>query len=233
MLDDLPGPRLNDTIPRFHDTPARFAQLHAARASDEHDRARHCTPEIEWALAYEPAAATLTCLEKAGDVPERVTHNDTKLNNVMFDPDTGEAACVIDLDTVMPGLALYDFGDMVRTATMPVAEDTTNLAAVTMRMDCYEALVEGYLESTAQLLTETELEYLAVSGKIITIESAVRFLTDYLTGDRYFRTQRPEQNLDRCRTQFALAARIDEQLAEMQDVTAAVAARHASGAAQP
>jgi hypothetical protein len=222
MVSDLPGPRLHETIPDFHNTPARFVQFHAACTVDAHDRVKYCTREIEWALAHEQAAGSLLALQEAGEIPERITHNDTKLNNVMFDEQSGKALCVIDLDTVMPGLALYDFGDLVRTATMTVAEDETDLSKVSMRTDYYEALVDGYLGTAMSFLTDAEIENLAVSGQVITIETGLRFLTDYLSGDEYFRIHRPDQNLDRCRVQFALAASIDEQLAEMQRVIASI-----------
>jgi thiamine kinase-like enzyme len=225
QVSDLPGPRLHETIRDFHNTPARYRQFHTARAVDTHDRARHCIPEIEWALAHEQTAGSLLALQEAGEIPERVTHNDTKLNNVMFDEQSGKALCVIDLDTVMPGLALYDFGDLVRSATMTAAEDETDLSKVGMRMDYYEALVDGYLSTTISFLTDVEIENLAISGRIITIETGLRFLTDYLSGDEYFRIQRPDQNLDRCRTQFALADSIDEQFDAMRLAVTSSASR--------
>ena len=221
QLCDLPGPRLKETIPDFHNTRTRYSQLHEALAGDAHNRAAHCGPEIDWALAREQQAASLIDLQAVGEIPERITHNDTKINNVMFDLDSDKAVCVIDLDTVMPGLALNDFGDMVRTATSPTAEDETDLSTITMRMDYYEALVDGYLGTAGNFLNEAEVENLAMSGKVITIETGVRFLTDYLNGDKYFRVQRPHHNLDRCRAQFALAASIDAQLSEMQRLTVA------------
>lgn len=221
-LRDLPGPPLAETITDFHNTPARFMQLHEALAIDSADRKRNCLSEIDYALAQEECGASLLALVQTGDIPERITHNDTKINNVMFDLQTDKAVCVVDLDTVMPGLALYDFGDMVRTATMPVAEDEIDLTRVTMRMEYFEALMDGYLDATSGFLHEAEVEHLALSAKVITIETGVRFLTDYLCGDRYFRVHRPQHNLDRCRAQFALAASIDEQLPEMQRLTAAI-----------
>ena len=226
MVSDLPGPRLHETIPDFHNTPARYRQFHAARTVDAHGRTRHCIPEIEWALAHEQAAGSLLALQEAGEIPERITHNDTKLNNVLFDEQSGKAICVIDLDTVMPGLALYDFGDLVRSTTMTAAEDETDLSKVSMRMDYYEALVEGYLGTAMSFLTDTEIENLALSGQVITIETGLRFLTDYLSGDEYFRIQRPDQNLDSCRTQFALATSIDEQLDLMQRAVSRIKSEH-------
>jgi Ser/Thr protein kinase RdoA (MazF antagonist) len=219
MLHDLPGPRLNETIPGFHNTPARYAQFHEARQSDTHARVRDCHREIDQALKYEAFAATLVELHEAGDIPERVTHNDTKLNNVMFDLETDKAVCVIDLDTVMPGLAPYDFGDLVRTATCPRAEDESDLSRITMHMDYYEALVDGYLGATSQFICEAEADNLALAGKIITIETGLRFLSDHLSGDTYFRVHRPAQNLERCRAQFALAESIDARLDEMRKLT--------------
>lgn len=225
LLHDLPGSRLHEVIPDFHNTPARYAQFHEARRRDGHDRVRLCTREIEQAAEYEECAATLVALQQAGEIPERITHNDTKINNVMFDVETDEPVCVVDLDTVMPGLAPCDFGDLVRSATSPAAEDETDLAKITMRMDYYEALADGYLGAAASFLADTEVDNLALAGKIVTIETGLRFLTDYLSGDTYFRVHRPGQNLERCRAQFALAASIDAQLGKMQQVTAAALRR--------
>ncbi len=225
MLHDLPGSRLHETIPDFHNTPARYARFHEARKSDSHDRVKDCSREIDQALEYEACAATLVELHGAGDIPERITHNDTKINNVMFDLETDKAVCVIDLDTVMPGLAPYDFGDLVRTATCPAAEDESDLSRIGMRMDYYEALVDGFLGATAGYLSEAEVDNLALAGKIITIETGLRFLSDYLSGDTYFRVHRPDQNLERCRAQFAMVASIDEQLEEMRRITSAVYCR--------
>jgi len=173
-------------------------------------------------LAHEEAAGALAALQETGEIPQRIAHNDTKLNNVLFDEQSGKALCVIDLDTVMPGLVLHDFGDLVRTATTPTAEDETELSKIGMRMDYFKALVEGYLSTALGFLITAEIENLAISGKVITIETGLRFLTDYLSGDEYFRIHRPDQNLDRCRTQFALAASIDEQLDEMRRLVASV-----------
>jgi hypothetical protein len=207
QLATLPAPRLHDTIPDFHHTPKRFAALEAVIAADPLNRAIHAAPEIAFALARQPITGVLL----AANLPERVTHNDTKFNNVLLDDQTDEGLCVIDLDTVMPGLVLYDFGDMVRTATSPASEDERDLRQVTMRMPIFEALVRGYLAATASFLTPAEKQFLAFSGKLITFEIGLRFLTDYLCGDTYFKTHRPEHNLDRCRTQFQLVRSIEEQ----------------------
>lgn len=207
LLVDLPAPRLHDTIQGFHDTPKRFAALETAIASDVVGRAIHAKPEIDFALAHRSITDRLLNLS----LPERVTHNDTKFNNVMLDETTGEGICVIDLDTVMPGLALYDFGDMVRTTTSPAREDEQDLSKVTMQFPMFEALVRGYLSSAGEFLTSEEKRWLAFSGKLITFEIGVRFLTDYLAGDTYFKVHRPHHNLDRCRTQFKLVESIEEQ----------------------
>ncbi|MGI4854130.1 MAG: phosphotransferase enzyme family protein [Janthinobacterium lividum] len=207
LLSDLPAPRLHETIPDFHDTPLRFRALDGAIAADVANRAALARDEIEWLLAQRSTAHELL---NAG-LPERVTHNDTKLNNVLFDAATGEALCVIDLDTVMPGLALYDFGDMVRTATSPTAEDEQDLSRVGVQLPLFEALVKGYLSSAAAFLTPAEKQLLPVAGKVIAYEQAVRFLTDYLAGDVYYKVTRPEQNLQRCRTQLRLLQSMDQQ----------------------
>lgn len=205
QMTTLPGPRLHDTIPDFHNTPKRFAALERAIAENAAARAQSAPAEIEFALAREPMTRVLL---EAG-LPERITHNDTKINNVLLDEQTGEALCVIDLDTVMPGLAPYDFGDLVRTASSPAAEDERDLDKVFVRMDYYEALVRGYLSTAGAFLTARERELLAASGKLITFETGIRFLADYLNGDTYFKVHREGQNLDRCRTQFRLVASIE------------------------
>jgi hypothetical protein len=213
-LADLPAPRLHDTIPDFHHTPRRFTAFEAALAADKAHRAALAKPEIDFALAQQPLTGVL--LE--ADLPERVTHNDTKFNNVMLDDATGEGICVIDLDTVMPGLALYDFGDMVRTATSPAKEDERDLTKVTMQFPMFEALVRGYLASAGDFLTKEEKGQLAFSGKLITFEIGIRFLTDFLAGDVYFKVHRDGHNLDRCRTQFRLVESIEQQEAEMNQL---------------
>jgi len=179
--------------------------------ADPLGRLKDVTAEWNFAREREALVDILLDLCKAGSIPERVTHNDTKLNNVMIDDATGAGICVIDLDTVMPGLALYDFGDMVRTATSPAAEDEQDLSRVVMQMPMFEALARGYLSSAGRFLTEAERDYLAFSGKLIAFEIGLRFLTDYLEGDGYFKIKRPGHNLDRARTQFALVRSIEAQ----------------------
>jgi len=228
LLADLPGPRLNETIPDFHNTPVRVSQFHGAVREDACDRVKNCGKDIDRALAWEEKAGTLVALHETGQIPERIIHNDNKLNNVLFDQSSGEPICVIDLDTVMPGIALYDFGDMVRTATSPTDEDTTDLSNIGLRLPYYEALVEGFIGATSEFLTETEIKHLSISGKIITIETGLRFLTDYLQGGVYFGSQRPTHNLDRCRAQFALAASIEEKFDKMQKIVNRVKSRHSN-----
>jgi Ser/Thr protein kinase RdoA (MazF antagonist) len=207
LLADLPAPRLQDTIPDFHNTPKRFMALERAIASDAAGRAALAKAEIEFVLAHKPIIRGL--LDEG--LPERVTHNDTKFNNVLLDDATGEGICVIDLDTVMPGLAPYDFGDMVRTTTSPAREDEQDLSKVTMQFPMFEALARGYLSSAGSFLTKAEKELLPFSGKLITFEIGIRFLTDYLAGDTYFKVHREGHNLDRCRTQFRLVESIERQ----------------------
>ena len=211
LLNDLPGAPLYESIPDFHHTPARFAALMDAVSLDGCNRAEAANREIDFFLRRESDMYKLANLQADGAIPLRITHNDTKLNNVMIDDLSGEGICVIDLDTVMPGLALYDFGDMVRTATSRSKEDERDLALVHMQMPMFAALVRGYLESASAFLHPVEVEHLPFSGKLITMETGIRFLTDYLRGDVYFKTVRPDHNLDRCRTQCALVASIEEQ----------------------
>ncbi|HET7103037.1 MAG TPA: aminoglycoside phosphotransferase family protein [Terracidiphilus sp.] len=219
MLADLPAPRLHDTIPDFHHTPKRFAALESAIEADEAGRAVLAKQEIEFALERKSMADVLV---NAG-LPERVTHNDTKFNNVMLDDATGEGICVVDLDTVMPGLAAYDFGDMVRTTTSPALEDERDLRKVTMQFPMFEVLVRGYLASAGGFLTREEKQHLAFAGKLITFEIGIRFLTDFLAGDRYFKVHREGHNLDRCRTQFKLIESIEQQEEKMNRLVESVA----------
>lgn len=207
LLATLPPPRLRDTIPDFHNTPRRFEALLAAISADAANRAVLVQAEIEFALVHEPITSVLI----DANLPERVTHNDTKFNNVMLDDATGEGICVVDLDTVMPGLAPYDFGDLVRTATSPAEEDEQDLSKVMMQFPMFEALARGYLSSAGSFLTKSERKHLAFSGKLISFEIGIRFLTDYLSGDTYFKTHRQGHNLDRCRAQFKLVQSIEQQ----------------------
>lgn len=214
-LTDLPAPRLNETIPAFHQTRSRFDAFANALDADCCNRADKARDEIAFALQREAMVDVLVDLQAEGELPERVTHNDTKLNNVMIDDDTSEGVCVIDLDTVMPGLALYDFGDMVRTATNTGAEDEIQLSRICCDLDIFDAIVSGYLLSVGDTLQTGEIELLAFSGRLITFETGLRFLTDYLSGDTYFKTHREGHNLDRCRTQFKLVSDMEAKEVEM------------------
>lgn len=211
QLVDLPGARLHETIPDFHNTPKRFEALEKAVESDPANRAKGAAKEIAFALRHKAMTGILLSKHREGLIPERIVHNDTKVNNVLMDEESGEGLCVIDLDTVMPGLALYDFGDLARTATSPAAEDERDISKVRMQMPMFEALTAGYLGAARGFLTDTEKEYLAFSGKLITFEIGIRFLADFLMGDIYFKTHRPGHNLDRCRTQFKLMESLVEQ----------------------
>ncbi len=215
-LVDLPGERLLETIPNFHHTRKRFAALQQAIQNDHYNRAKDAKTEIQFALKHEPLVDVILNGMARGKIPERITHNDTKFNNVMLDVLTGEAMCIVDLDTVMPGCALYDFGDMVRTTTSPTLEDEMDLSKVKMQMPMFKKLAEGYLSTAGNFLTKAEKSLIAFSGKLITFEIGVRFLTDFLSGDTYFRIHRPAHNLDRCRTQFKLVESIEKQEAAMQ-----------------
>jgi Ser/Thr protein kinase RdoA (MazF antagonist) len=220
LLADLPGGRLHETIPDFHHTPSRFARFQQALAKDSQGRAAASVPEIAFALARAHEVSVVVDALRDGTLPERVTHNDTKLNNVLLDDITQEGVCVIDLDTVMPGSVLYDFGDLVRTSTSPAAEDETELAKVRMQFPMFEALIKGYLESAGGFLTPKEKELLPFAGKLITFEIGLRFLTDWLEGDTYFKIKRPTHNLNRARTQFKLVESIEAQLPAMQALVA-------------
>ena len=219
LLADLPAPRLHDTIPNFHNAIMRLAALLAAVKQDPCGRVADAKKEIEFVERRAGMCARLLDRHQCGELPERITHNDTKLNNVMLDEQTNAAICVIDLDTVMPGLALYDFGDMVRTATAAALEDERDLAKVFSRPEMFAALARGYL-SEAKFLTTAEREELVFSGRLITLVIGIRFLTDHLLGDVYYRIHRPNQNLDRCRTQFKMVASLEAQADVMEKIVA-------------
>ena len=211
LLLDYDGPPLVETLPLFHHTPTRFRRMQASAVADAAGRAHGAAAEVDFALAREPLSRLLVSLQEAGDAPLRATHNDTKVNNVLLDDATGEALCVIDLDTVMPGLSLYDFGDLVRTAASPSAEDERDLSKVGVRDDLFAALVRGYLSSAGGFLTRAERESLVGAAKVIVFTIGLRFLTDHLDGDVYFRVHREGHNLDRARTQFALLRSLEER----------------------
>ncbi len=218
MLSDLGGKRLHDTIPNFHNTPARLAAFDAALAADAKGRAAGAKAEIAFVQSHRQIAPVLLDLQAKGEIPERITHNDTKINNVMLDDESGDGVCVIDLDTVMPGLSAYDFGDLVRTSVSPAAEDERDLSKIALRMDVFEALAKGFLEGYEGRLLKREVELLPFSGALITFEIGLRFLTDYLEGDKYFKTHRDGHNLDRCRTQFRLVSLIEESMKQLNGI---------------
>jgi hypothetical protein len=216
MLADLPAPPLHEIIPFFHHTPRRLQTLEQAIAADIKNRAAACAAEIAFCRARTEAAAIVARELESGALPWRVTHNDTKINNVMLDNATGEGIAVIDLDSIMPGSSLYDFGDEMRTSIGHFAENERDLSKVFVDLEYFEQLVAGYLSSARDALTKRELELLAFSGILITFTIGVRFLTDYLQGDVYFRTHREGENLDRARTQFALVRSIEQNRDTME-----------------
>lgn len=220
LLADLPAPRLHETIPNFHNTSLRLQALQEVIQSDPCNRAVEVKAEI--AFAEHRAAMCVRLLDRfaKGEIPERITHNDTKFNNVMLDEKTWEGICVVDLDTVMPGLALYDFGDLVRSATASAAEDEQDVRKIRMRMEMFEALASGYLSEAAAFLNPAEREELVFSGRLITLEIGMRFLTDYLQGDTYFKIKRPSHNIDRCRGQFKMVESMESQADAMERVVA-------------
>lgn len=218
----LGGKRLHETIPDFHNTPKRLDSLCAAIEADPLTRAAGVTREIAFALTRADDCARITDRITSGEIPERVTHNDTKLNNVLLDDVTSEGVCVIDLDTTMPGCALYDFGDMVRTATPTLREDDRDLGKLDVRLDRFEALVLGYLGVARSFLLPAEINHLAFFGKLLTLECGIRFLTDYLQGDVCFNIKHADHNLDRCHNQVAFVGAIERNLAEMEKIVANV-----------
>lgn len=218
QLADLPAPRLHETIPNFHHTPTRLAAFREAVEKDVKNRAASVRPEIEFVEQRAGEVARLTEALASGELPERVTHNDTKFNNVMIDDHTGEGVCVIDLDTVMPGTAAYDFGDSVRIGASTAAEDERDLSKVGFDLRMFERLAAGYLDAARDFLTPPEVGVLAFAAKLMTFECGMRFLADHLAGDVYFRIHREGHNLDRCRTQFKMVAEMEkaaEQTAQL------------------
>jgi len=216
MLSDLPGGRLHETIPDFHNTRWRFEQFTQAIADDPANRAAEAKNEIDFILTRAEQAPVFVELAEIGKVPERIVHNDTKFNNVMIDDATGQAICVVDLDTVMPGLPMYDFGDSVRTGAAAAAEDEKDLSKVRMETDKFDRLAAGYLEEARQFLLPIEIDNLAFSARLITYEQAMRFLADHIAGDIYYKIHRPGHNLDRARTQIEMIRDMESKTAEME-----------------
>ena len=219
LLADYPSETLHETIPNFHNTLSRFADFEKAVSDNIAGRADSVRDEIDFVLARRDDAGVLVKLLEKGKLPLRVTHNDTKLNNVMFDNETDEGICVIDLDTVMPGLSLYDFGDSIRFGANTAAEDEKDLSKVSLSLPLYREYTAGYLSTAGQSLTPTEVEYLPFSAKLMTFECGMRFLTDYLNGDTYFRIAYDDHNLDRCRTQFRLVEDMERKMEDMKAIT--------------
>ncbi len=218
LLSELPGKRLNDTIPDFHNTVKRFEAFRAVLAADPLKRARSVGSEIAFLLEREAETGIIVRGLAEGRIPERVTHNDTKLNNVMTDDETGRGICVIDLDTVMPGSVLYDFGDSVRLGAATAAEDETDLSKVGFDIRLFDRLAEGYLDAARDFLKPAETELLPFSAKLMTLECGMRFLGDHLAGDVYFRIRREGHNLDRARTQFKMVSEMEKRMPEMESV---------------
>jgi len=217
LLSDLDASSLHETIPFFHHTPRRFARFKEVLEDDSQGRAGEARDAVTFVLERERMAPIITDALASGRLPLRITHNDTKINNVLFDDRTGKAICIIDLDTTMPGSSLYDFGDMVRTTTSFAAEDEKDPGKVKLELEMFRALAAGYLEEARGFLTPQELDLLVFSGRLITLTIGLRFLTDFLEGDVYFRVHRPGHNLDRARAQFALVQSMERLETAMED----------------
>lgn len=223
MLRDYPARTLHETIPHFHDTESRFEQFLAALEADKMNRAEGISPEIQFILRRKADCGVALRALREGKLPLRVTHNDTKLNNILIDRDTHEGICIIDLDTTMPGLAINDFGDSIRFGANHCMEDEQDLTKVNFDISLYEVFTRGFLEGARGSLTPAELEYLPWGARLMTLECGIRFLTDYLDGDHYFHVSHPRQNLDRARTQLKLVKDMEEQF----DAMGAVVAKYA------
>ena len=217
-LSDFPAETLVDTIPDFHNTPKRYEAFLAAVKEDKMGRAKDVKAEIEFVKAREDFYDVLMRANREGILPLRVTHNDTKSNNVMLDKDTRKALCVIDLDTVMPGFSVTDFGDSIRFGASTAPEDEKDLDKVWMDIEMYKAYIDGFLEGCGGMLSNDEIMLMPEGAKMMTVECGMRFLTDYLNGDTYFKISYPEQNLDRCRTQFKLVSDMEKKWDEMKEI---------------
>ncbi len=219
MLADFPADTLCEVIEGFHNTKKRYENLEKAIAANASGRADEVAEEIAFARARKDDCAVLVGMLERGELPLRVTHNDTKLNNVLLDPRTKEPVAVIDLDTVMPGLSLYDFGDSIRFGASTGAEDEKDLSKIECDLGLFEEFTKGFL-SECRSLTENEIKMLAFSAKILTLECGMRFLADHIDGDKYFKIHREGHNLDRCRTQFKLVADMEKKMDEMNKIVA-------------
>ena len=210
LLSDFPAEILHESIPNFHHTPKRYDTFIESLAADKFNRAKDVQPEIDFIKQRETDTHIIQNLIESGEMPLRVTHNDTKINNVMFDKETNEPVCVVDLDTIMPGSMLFDFGDSVRFGANPAAEDERDLSIVNFKKEYYDEYKNGFLEELGKSATDKEKQLLPVGAKLMTLENGIRFLTDYLNGDVYFKTHRPGQNLDRARTQLKLVSDMEK-----------------------
>ena len=218
LLKDYPAATLHETIVNFHNTPDRYRQLMEAVDADKCGRLAEVAAEVEFCKARREFAGTLERAHAEGKLPLKVTHNDTKLNNILFDKNTGEALCVIDLDTIMPGYSVNDFGDSIRFGATTALEDEADLTKVNFDISLYELYVKGFIEGANGGLSAGELELLPIGAIMMTFECGMRFLADYLSGDTYFRTSRPKQNLDRARNQFKLVSDMEKRLDEMRAI---------------
>ena len=218
LLIDFPVSKLFKTIPDFHNPGSRFREFIASVDRDDQNRAYGIKPEIELICQRKTDIDRMDNLLKQGLIPEIVTHNDTKIDNVMVDDKTGEGLCLIDLDTVMPGISIFDFGDAVRSGANLAGEDEQNLLEVKLDLEIFDNLAHGFLDSAHGILSPTEVDHLVFGTKLITLEQAIRFLTDYLNGDNYYKITRSEQNLDRARTQIALVIELEKMFDSMQTI---------------
>lgn len=221
-LQAYPAATLHETIHAFHDTPARLRQLEDAAAADSCGRLKDVAPEIAFARARKAETRILVDQLTVGTIPLRVTHNDTKVNNVLLDRETGKAVCVVDLDTVIPGLLAYDFGDAIRVGACSTEEDEPDPTKVRLMLPAFEAFARGFLGELKGSLSQEELLSLEAGARLMTLECGMRFLADHLNGDKYFRIHRPNQNLDRARVQFALVSDMEKHQQEMREILKAV-----------
>lgn len=219
LLADYPAEELHETIKNFHNTPSRVNDLLTAIKEDKAGRVKDVQQEINFVLERQEFANTLIDANRKGEIPLRVTHNDTKLNNILFDKETQQPLCLIDLDTIMPGLSASDFGDAIRIGASTAAEDEKELSLVEIDLQLYEYFTKGYLSACGKSLTEKEIELLPVGAKMLTLECGMRFLTDYINGDTYFKIHYPDHNLVRCRAQFKLLSSMENNWNKMVDIT--------------
>ncbi len=217
-LADFPADQLVEVIPNFHNTRVRYQTFVSEVEANRAGRIEDCRPEIEFALARKELAESIVKQLENNELPLRVTHNDTKINNILMDADTDQPLCIIDLDTIMPGACAYDFGDSIRFGASSALEDEKDLDKVYMKLDLFEAYTEGYMKAVGKTLTPAEAKSLAVGAMLLTYETGIRFLGDYLNGDVYFKTHRPGQNLDRARTQLKLVADMESKFDQMQAI---------------